>query len=81
MNLLQVNFKFLASLCSLGDWFETLFVGNPEDRFSRDEAQICLARETGRIAFVGVMDLIVQDLDQPSQSKHAKIFTITFVRI
>ena len=28
---------FLASLCIWGDWFETRFVGNPEDRFSRDE--------------------------------------------
>ena len=33
-------FNFLASLCSLGDWFESYFVGNLEDRFSRDEAQI-----------------------------------------
>ena len=29
-----------ASLCSLGDWFETRFVGNPEDRLSRDEAHL-----------------------------------------
>ena len=34
------NFNFLASLCSGGDDFETRFVGNPEDRFSRDEAHI-----------------------------------------
>ena len=34
------NFNFLASLCSWGDWFETRFVRNPEDRFSRDEAQL-----------------------------------------
>ena len=33
-------FIFLASLCSWGDWFETRFVGNPEDRFCRGEAQI-----------------------------------------
>ena len=26
---------FLASLSSRGDWFETRFVGTPEDRFSR----------------------------------------------
>ena len=32
------NFNFLASLCSWGDWFEYRFVGNPGDRFSRDEA-------------------------------------------
>ena len=26
------NFNFLASLCSCKDWFESGFVGNPEDR-------------------------------------------------
>ena len=34
------NLNFLVSLFSWGDWFETCFVGNPEDRFSRDEAHI-----------------------------------------
>ena len=34
------NFNSLASLCSLGDWFETRSVGNPEDRFYRDEAHM-----------------------------------------
>ena len=34
------NFIFLASRCSLGDWFETRFVGHSDDRFSRDEAII-----------------------------------------
>ena len=28
-------FNFLASLCSLGDWFESCIVGNPEDTFCR----------------------------------------------
>ena len=32
------NFNFLACLCSWGDWYETGFVGHPEDRLSRDEA-------------------------------------------
>ena len=32
------NCYFLASLCSWGDWFESRFVGNPEDRFCRSEA-------------------------------------------
>ena len=32
--LLTRNFNFLASLCSWGDWFESHFVGNIEDRFS-----------------------------------------------
>ena len=44
------NFKFLASLCSWGDWFESHFVWNPEDRFCRDEAQILSA----------VYDLIIE---------------------
>ena len=29
-----------ASLCSLGDWFETRFVGNQEDRLSCDVAHL-----------------------------------------
>ena len=33
------NFNDLASLCSPGDWFESHFVGNPEDRFCRVETQ------------------------------------------
>ena len=32
------NFNFLASLCSWYDWFESRFVGNPEDRFCHVEA-------------------------------------------
>ena len=34
------NFIFLASLCSWAGWFESHLVGNPKDRFCRDEAQI-----------------------------------------
>ena len=29
-----------ACLCSLGDWFDTRFVGNPKSRLSRDEAHL-----------------------------------------
>ena len=36
----RLNFNFLASLCSCGDWYESPFFGNPEDRFSREEAQM-----------------------------------------
>ena len=36
----MVKFQFLACLCNCGDWFETHFVGNPEDRFCRVEAQM-----------------------------------------
>ena len=36
------NFNSLASLCSLGDWFESLFVRNPEDRFCHDEAHFII---------------------------------------
>ena len=34
------SFITLACLCSWADWFEIYLVGNPEDRFSRDEAQM-----------------------------------------
>ena len=34
------KFKTLACACSSAGWFESYLVGNPEDRFSRDEAQI-----------------------------------------
>ena len=34
------TFNFLASLRSFGDWFDSRFVGNPEDRFCHFEAQI-----------------------------------------
>ena len=36
------KFKPPASLCSWASQFESTLVGNPEDRFSRDEAQIVL---------------------------------------
>ena len=39
------NFNFLASLCSYGDGFESHFVGNPEDRFSRDIAHFIQSTE------------------------------------
>ena len=38
------NFNFLACLCSWGDWFESHFVRNPEDRFCRVEAHILVAQ-------------------------------------
>ena len=37
------NCNLLASLCSLAGWFESHFVGNPEDRFSRIAAHILSA--------------------------------------
>ena len=39
------NFEPLASLCTSAGRFESYLVGNPEDRFSRDEAHM-LSRET-----------------------------------
>ena len=36
------NFNFLASLCGWTGWFESHYVGNPEDKFSRVAAQIYL---------------------------------------
>ena len=35
----------LASLCSWAGWFESYLVGNPDDRFFRDEAQILCMQE------------------------------------
>ena len=35
----QRNVNFLTSLCSWAGWFESLFVGNLEDRFCRNDAQ------------------------------------------
>ena len=34
------NFIILASLCSQAGWFESHFIGNPEDRLSCDEAHL-----------------------------------------
>ena len=36
------NFIFLASPCNWGDWFESRFVRNPEDRFCRVTAHMCM---------------------------------------
>ena len=36
-----LTFKSLASLCGCADRFESHLVANPEDCFSRDEAQLC----------------------------------------
>ena len=33
----------LAYLCSWADRFESYLVGNPEDRFSRDEAHVMIS--------------------------------------
>ena len=39
------NFKTVACLCSRAGRFESYLVENPEDRFSRDEAQLNVAPE------------------------------------
>ena len=38
--MLKYHIYKLATSEILGDWFESRFVGNPEDRFCRDEAHI-----------------------------------------
>ena len=48
------NVNFLASLCSWGDLFETRFVGNPEDRFSRDETHLSPFKAKGNMASLTV---------------------------
>ena len=39
-NISKLPTDFLASLCSWGDWFESHFVRNPEDRFCHVEAHM-----------------------------------------
>ena len=36
----SINFKLLAIFCGCTAWFVSDLVGNPEDRFSHNEAQI-----------------------------------------
>ena len=52
-NCSKRNFTILASLCSWGDWFESCFIGNPEDRFCHDKAHIItiLTSEVYRILY------------------------------
>ena len=40
LSMLQAKFQFLARLCSLGDWLQSRFHGNLEDRFCHDQAHI-----------------------------------------
>ena len=42
LNLLLAKFNFPANLCSYGDWFECLYVGNLEDKFCQVEAHVDL---------------------------------------
>ena len=43
LDLLQAkSFSLIAGLCSWADWFESHFVGNPEDRVSRVAAHITI---------------------------------------
>ena len=51
-------FNFLASLCSWAGWFESGFVGNSEDRFSRDEAQL-IAPELLVIILINLLSLAI----------------------
>ena len=51
-------FNILASLCSWAGWFESDFVGSPEDRFSRDEAQL-IAPELLVIILINLLSLAI----------------------
>ena len=56
LDLLQAKFQFRACLCSLGDWFESRFVGNrADDRFCRSTINIryCICRSESWIHRVG----------------------------
>ena len=46
---MRKKFNFLSSLFSLRDWFETRFVGNPEDRFSHVVAYVACLTALGQI--------------------------------
>ena len=46
---LNPNFKHLAIFCGCTAWFVSDLVGNPEDRFSHNEAQIRLFDLTSMI--------------------------------
>ena len=52
------NFNFLASPCSWADWFESHFVGNPEDRFCRDEAQLMYIKQLSLSLSLSLCDMI-----------------------
>ena len=51
-------FNILASLCSWEGWFESDFVGSPEGRFSRDEAQL-IAPELLVIILINLLSLAI----------------------
>ena len=46
---MRKKINFLSSLFSRRDWFETSFVGNPEDRFSRVVACVACSTAIGQI--------------------------------
>ena len=48
LDLLRTNFSFLSSLCSWGVWFESRIIGNPKDKFCRDEAKIMVLMAYGQ---------------------------------
>ena len=65
------NFIFLASICSWAGWFESHFLGQPEDRFCRNEAQIslpCLIR-TLTILLVLTLWLYFERSNQPERNR------------
>ena len=52
--------NFLSSLFSRRDWFETRFVGNPEDRFSRVVACVACSTALGQILQVQQIIMLKQ---------------------
>ena len=40
VSISEISSLYLASVCCCLDWFESYLAENPEDRFSRDMAQI-----------------------------------------
>ena len=61
--------NFLASLCSWAGWFESGFVGNSEDRFSRDEAKL-ISPELLVIILINLLSLAIWMASQTKCYNH-----------
>ena len=57
---MRKKINFLSSLFSRRDWFETRFVGNPEDRFSRVVACVACSTALGQILQVQQIIMLKQ---------------------
>ena len=63
---MRKKINFLSSLFSRRDWFETRFVGNPEDRFSRVVACVALSTALGQIFQVQQIIILKTNIMRPN---------------